>query len=126
MRLDVHSGLEGVAKLETHRGLEGVVCVPSEVIELFTCKLEPLNTGRLRKGSWYRGSPEKEINDNGVPFLKKKIQILGKEVGKWVDFSGLSLLFLFLGSGNWHRGCTEKEINDNPEKGGGENWGNWC
>ena len=71
MRLDVHSGLEGVVKLETHSGLEGVVCVPSEVIELFTCKLEPLNTGRLRKGSWYRGSPEKEINDKGVPFLKK-------------------------------------------------------
>ena len=72
VRLDVHSGLEGVVKLKTHSGLEGVVCVPSEVIELFTCKLEPLNTGRLRKGSWYRGSPEKEINDKGVPFLKKK------------------------------------------------------
>ena len=94
MRLDVHSGLEGVVKLKTHSGLEGVVCVPSEVIELFTCKLEPLNTGRLRKGSWYRGSPEKEINDNGVPFLKKN-KIPGKGGGKMGWFFRTIIFFFF-------------------------------
>ena len=93
MRLDVHSGLEGVVKLKTHSGLEGVVCVPSEVIELFTCKLEPLNTGRLRKGSWYRGSPEKQINDKGVPFPKKKDP--GKGCGKMGWFFRTIYYFIF-------------------------------
>ena len=48
-------------------------------------------------------------------------------VGKWVDFSGLLLLFFSEKEVDTpDRGSTGKEINDNPEKRWWETWGNWC